>query len=346
MAARPNELQQWFAKRKWGVFLHYLDSVQNGGGNFHNSRGYHTEWEDCVADLDVSLLAHQLHQTGVGYVVFTVQQGSRFFCAPNTSFDVVAGYQPGEACSKRDLIDDLSSALTRWGIPLFLCFSGEGPYLDDQAMTGFYGRPARFSAEGDHVNERFVQNWVAVLQEYAMRYGSRISGWWMDGMYQSIGYTPELIAPFCQAVKDGNPYALFAANYHGCVKNPTTVQVPGVGQVMQGDFYHTIAPPTPWCDYTAGEVVTLDVFPTSQLVEGAQAHVLSFLGIPKHPIEVYGGWGARGCKYSTEYLLQYVRQVNACGGVVTLEVCLYRDGRLDPDQLRMLKMLPGMTRGA
>lgn len=339
MFDQATEQQNWFAARKWGVFLHYLESVQNASGNFHNTRSYRTEWDECVNDLDVGLLARQLHEAGAGYVVFTLQQGSRFFCAPNGSFDAITGYQPGEACSQRDLVDDLSNALTRWGIPLFLCFSGEGPTNDPRAMAAFYGSAANLAADKDQVTDAFVQNWVAVLQEYAMRYGSRIAGWWMDGMYADIGYTPQLIAPFCQAVKDGNPYALFAANTHGCMANRRKQHVEGLGDILVGDYYHTIQPPTPWCDYTAGEVVTLDVFPTQQLVGGAQAHILSFLGIPRHPIEVYGGWGARGCKYSTDYLMQYLRQVNACGGVLTLDVCLYRDGHLDVDQLRVLKML-------
>lgn len=346
MADQPTAQQTWFAHRKWGVFFHYLDSLQNGSGNFHNTQGYRTDWNDCVNALDVALLARQLHEAGAGYLMFTLQQGSRYLCAPNALFDAITGYAPGEACSTRDLIADLADALAHWDIPLFLYFTGDGPRTDPRAMAAFYGRAADLAPGRDQVHMEFVRKWSAVLREYALRYGDRIAGWWVDGLYDSLGYTPELITPFRRAAREGNPNALFSANYYGCLRNGHEENVPGVGTVLLGDFYHTIAPPTPLCDYTAGEVVTLDVFPTGQLVEQAQAHILSFLGIPRHPIEVYGGWGARGCKYSTEYLMQYVRQVNACGGVVTLDACLYRDGRMDPDQLRVLKMLGSLRRGA
>lgn len=338
----PTEQQTWLAHRKWGVFLHYLDSVQNASGNYHNTQGYRTSWDECAEALDVDLLASQLNEAKAGYVIFTLQQGTRFLCAPNHTFETLTGYAPGEACCRRDLIEDLYRALSRYNIPLFLYFTGDGPKQDPRAMAALYGRAVQFPK--DQIHPDFVRKWCAVLQEYAQRYAGRIRGWWIDGLYESLGYNDSLIALYKQAVRKGNPGALFSANYYGCVHDEQTAEIPGIGSVLMGEFYHRLQPPTAHCDFTAGEVVTLDVFPTGQLLEGAQTHILSFLGIPHHPVEVYGGWGARGCKYSTDYLLQYVRQVNACGGVVSLDVCLYRDGRLDPDQLRVLKMLGNLRR--
>ncbi len=341
----PNDRQTWFMHRKWGVFIHYLDTVQNGSGNYHNTKSYRTDWDEAVNDLDVELLASQLHQMGAGYLMFTVMQGSRYLCAPNETYESLTGYARGEATCHRDLIMDLSDALTKYGIPLFLYFTGDGPHLDPKGMVGIYGSATDITPDGNHVTEHFVENWTAVLREYAVRYGSRISSWWVDGLYPTIGYTPQLLVPYKAAVRAGNPQALFSANWYGCFDISGGLPAPDENGVLRAPFYHEIAPPTPVCDYTAGEVVSLDAYPRAQMTEHAQSHILSFLGIPNRPVEVYGGWSARGCKYSAEYLLQYVRQVNALGGVVSLDVCMYRDGHIDPDQLRVLRLLGSVRHG-
>jgi hypothetical protein len=338
--------QNWFANRKWGIFIHYLYSCQNGSGNFHNTKTYQTDWNECVEELDTDLLARQLAEINAGYLIFTVMQGSRFLCAPNETYEKLTGYARGEATCHRDLIGDLLDSLDKYNIPLFLYYTGDGPHKDPKAMLGLYGEATDILPDGNHVTMHFVKNWTAVMQEYAKRYGKRIAGWWVDGLYPTIGYTPELMQPYRDVALEGNPEMLFSANYHGCFKygNHRTVDVPGAGEVIFADFFHEVAPPTPVDDFTAGEVVSLDAYPTAQLTEGAQSHILSFLGIPNHPAAVYDGWGARGCKYSIEYLMKYVKQVNTLGGVVSMDVCMYRDGRIDPDQLRVLKMLAGLRR--
>ncbi len=346
MEKQATPQQNWFANRKWGVFIHYLDSVQNGSGNYHNTKTYRTDWNECVEDLDTDLLARQLAEINAGYLIFTVMQGSRFLCAPNATYEALTGYARGEATSRRDLIGDLLNSLDKYGIPLFLYYTGDGPHKDPKAMLGLYGRETDIGPGASMVTPDFVEKWAAVMKEYALRYGSRISGWWVDGLYPAFEYTPELMQPYRDAAKAGNPDCLFSANYHGCFKygSDRLVNLPGIGDVIMADFYHEIAPPTPVDDYTAGEVVSLDVYPTAQLTEGAQSHILSFLGIPNHPVQVYDAWAARGCKYSIEYLMKYVKQVNTLGGVVSLDVCMYRDGRIDPEQMRVLKMLASLRR--
>ena len=135
----------------------------------------------------------------------------------------------------------------------------------------------------------------------------------------------------------GNPDALFAANYHGCAKTYPEKNIPGIGNVIFGDFYHEIMPPTDFCDYTGGEIVSFDAYPQERDIEGAVPHVLSFLGIPRHPVEVYNGWGAHGSKYSPEYMRRYVACVNRLGGVVSIDCALYRDGKMDPAQYEVLR---------
>ncbi|MBI2928505.1 MAG: hypothetical protein HYY24_22785 [Verrucomicrobia bacterium] len=49
------------------------------------------------------------------------------------------------------------------------------------------------------------------------------------------------------------------------------------------------------------------------------------------------GWGQPGTKYSKQQLADYVRKVNEHGGVVSIDVLLFRDGALDRSQWEMLK---------
>jgi hypothetical protein len=48
-----------------------------------------------------------MKEAGAGYVIFTVLQRQRFMIAPNETFNRLIGYKTGEACSSRNLIEDL-----------------------------------------------------------------------------------------------------------------------------------------------------------------------------------------------------------------------------------------------
>ena len=58
----------------------------------------------------------------------------------------------------------------------------------------------------------FVQRWAKVLEEYTVRYGDKVSGWWVDGCYQpyygSGNVSDTKLHPYYLAVKKGNPQAI------------------------------------------------------------------------------------------------------------------------------------------
>jgi hypothetical protein len=328
--------KDWFRDRKWGVFVHYLNSVQNNPASANNDGVGETDWNSCVNALDAGLVARQLSEINAGYLIITVHQQTQYMIAPNETFNNITGYKPGEACSSRDLISDLYDALAVYDIPLFLYFTGDGPTKDEKSRQ-------TMDAGQFPVTDKFVQKWTAVLEEYAVKYGDKIKGWWVDGLYKGLGYEDsEKMKYFRDAVKRGNPNALFSANFYGCFKGGSTKHIEGVGDVIFGDFYHEIAPPTPLCDYTAGEIVSFDAYSPTRFIDGAQAHVLSFLGMAAHPVMVYDGWAKPGCKYSPEYLRRYVSCVNDLEGVVSIDVCLHRDGHIDSDQYKALLALRGL----
>ena len=104
------------------MFVHYLWDLQNAPETI-NSLGKKTGWDACVREFNVERFADQMKECGAGYVIFTMHQRTRYLIAPNRTFDRLTGYRPGEACSTRDLVADLYTALHKRGIPLMLRYA-------------------------------------------------------------------------------------------------------------------------------------------------------------------------------------------------------------------------------
>jgi hypothetical protein len=300
-AESRNPNTDWFHQAGWGVFVHYLDHLQNNPAEL-NSLGTGTSWDNCVREFDVERFAAQIAETSAGYVIFTVEQLARFMIAPNATFDRLTGYKPGEACATRDLVEDLYQALNRRGIRLMLYWTGDGPSNDDRA--------ARALGWTEKESLDYVRKWASVAREYSERYGPKVAGWWVDGCYPWIGYDDTRLEIMAKALKAGNPKAIVALN---------------VGVQDKVRAY------TNWEDYTCGEQNEFKDIPQSRWVDGEQWHILSFLGCS------HQGWAVPGSKYKKRELADYVRRVNERGGVVSIDVMLYRDGGLDRSQLEMLK---------
>jgi hypothetical protein len=300
-AESRNPNTDWFQRAGWGVFVHYLEHLQNNPAEL-NSLGKRTSWDECVREFDVERFAGQIGQTSAGYVVFTVEQITRFMIAPNATFDRLTGYKPGWACATRDLVEDLYQAFNRRGIRLMLYWTGDGPRQDERAAK------ALGWTEKETVD--YVTKWASVAREYSERYGAKVAGWWVDGCYPWIGYDDAKLEIMAKALKAGNPKAIVALN-------------PGVE--------NRVSAYTKWEDYTCGEQNQFKDIPDGRWVNGEQWHILSFLGCS------FQGWAVPGCKYKKQELADYVRRVNERGGVVSIDVMLYRDGGLDRSQLEMLK---------
>jgi hypothetical protein len=297
-AAPNNPATDWFRQAGCGVFVHYLTGLQNSRESVQ-SLGKETSWDECVREFDTERFAGTMQEVGAGYVIFTVMQVSRFMIAPNATYDRISGYQPGEACASRDLIEDLYQSLSQRGIPLMLYYTGDGPRADAKANAGFGFQPP--------VSAEFVQRWTDVAREYSLRYGAKIKGWWVDGCYPWIGYNDANLASFAQALKAGNPNAIVAFNR-------------GVDPLVMSY--------TPAEDFTCGEQNRFFDMPPGRWLDGEQWHLLSYLGT---------GWGQPGSQYSKRELREYVFDVTQRGGVVSIDVLLFRDGSLDRSQVEILK---------
>jgi len=300
------ERTDWFVKHGYGVFVHYLNKLQNNPEHVA-SLGKSTSWNDCVNEFNVELFADQMKETGAGYVIFTVLQRQQYMIAPNETFNRLTGYKTGEACASRDLIEELYQALHKRGIDLMLYFTGDSAIDDPKARAGL--------GISFPVQEDFVRKWSSVAAEYGKRYKDKVKGYWVDGSYDFIGYNDDLLGIFAEGLRAGYPERIIAFN-------------PGVE--MRAYSIHE--------DFTAGEWNSLDLLPPNgRFLDGEQWHILSFLGTSEGNIAA--SWGQPGTCKTKQELAEYVWNVNAHGGVVSIDVLLYRNGELDRSQLEVLKPL-------
>lgn len=294
---------------RWGIFNHYL-----WGNKFEISGA--ASWDDCVKGIDVKRLAEDIRDSGAHFYFITLMQGFKYMIAPNRTFDEIGGTAPGDACASRDVIAELADELAKYNIDLYLYFTGDGPHKDEKAGPRFgCTEPA---ANG--VTRDFVEKWAAVLEEYAVRYKDAVKGWWMDGCYDFFKYDDELLSIYHRAIKKGNPNAV--AGYNNGVK-------PYYAKHFSGE------------EITCGEFNDFYVIPRERFIDrekngGAQAFMLAPLGAAPDGIE-WNAWGQKGSKHDGKYMRDFVSCANTNGGVVTIDVWVSPTGRLDPEQMRVLR---------
>ena len=321
----PRERQgntDWFRQAEWGIFVHYLYDCQglstriakswefaewgdltNKGQNFGTriaNTEEHTSWDDMINKFDTERFAADVAEAGASYVIFTMMQRTRYLIAPNETYNQLTGYKTGEACSSRDLVNDLLESLDKYGIKLMLYWTGDGPKQDKQASEGMGGWDGQ-------VTDEYVRNWAKVAAEYGNRYGKKVYGWWVDGCYEFIGYNQDRWSMLAEGLRAGNPRRIIALN------NPSGTHA---NSSSRED------------DFTTGEVSNFGEVPVSRWVDGVQWHSLSYLG--KY-------WCMEGLRYDRDWLAQYIHRCNQAGGVVSIDVLLFSDGSLERSHVITLK---------
>lgn len=287
----------WLREAQMGVFTHFLP--------------WSPEQFALLEKYDAESVAKQIHEVGAQYFVFTIYQNSGFMNAPNAVYDAVTGFRAGEKCSKRDVPMELADALAKYGIRLMLYITAQTPNRDAVAQEKFGLEPAPRDLK---ITVEFAKKYAEVYRCWADRYGSKVSGWWVDGSYAWCDFNEEIAQIYSSALKHGNPNAIIAFN-------------PGVRR----DEWRT-------SDYTAGEInepfaETVDSPRTSS---GQQRQILTFLG---------NTWGNPVCRFSSEKWGEWMRSVVKNGGAVTLDVRPNTDpeagpiGTINPEQLAQLKTI-------
>jgi len=293
----------------FGIFFHYLNGVQNTKAPWN--QGKVTSWNDCVNDLNVEKIAKELAAIHADYMVITSEQIDKYFCFPNSTYEQLTGYKRGEATSQRDLISELYAALNKKGIKLFLYVTGDGPRADSKASLALDNPSSRAENKGQFkADERWVKSWSLIIKSISLQYGKKITGWWFDGSYNFIGYNDALLKNYMNAAKAGNEEALVAFNFLG---PKDVVGINTIGNYIGGESDKFESLPTP-------------EFKTSKI----KWHILSYLG---------NGWSQPGLRYTADYMSTYIKKIKSLNGMITVDVCLLRDGTIDAAQYDFLKRL-------
>jgi hypothetical protein len=261
----------------------------------------------AVRDLDVNKLAETVKQAGADYFIFSLAQ-RQFFPMPLRAADAV---MPGRACAGRDLVRDLADAFTRRGIR-FILYYHHGVGDADWARAAGFLSPDK---------SRFFGHEAAILSEIGARYGTKLSGWWFDDRYPA--------QPFEQldhAAKTGNANRLVAFNSWIMPKS-TDFQ----------DF---------WAGEMGGELHQLPssgTFNDHGPLAGLQPHILIYVDDP---------WlhGTKDTKigpplFTAAQLIDFIRDTNAKGGPVTMNIGVYQDGTFSRETLGELAAIRSAIRG-
>lgn len=172
----------WMADLPYGFFFHWNSKSMPLAGE-------QLTYEEAVNDFDVDRFAQVVHECGGKLVFFTTTWAEYYFPAPIHTIDSIL---PGRT-TKRDLIADLSDALSKYDIRLILYYHighGDKEWWNKQNYT-------RGNAEN------LFTNVEKIIEEICLRYGSRLSGLWMD---DGIGYYPNgaSFEKITEAAKKGN----------------------------------------------------------------------------------------------------------------------------------------------
>ena len=301
---KGNPATDWFHDAGFGIMLHYLSSnIVPGSGS--------KEWNDAVNSFDAEKFALSASEAGAGFVMFTLGQNSGYYCSPNAAFDSIVAIKPGELCSNRDLPMDVIRELNKYNIPLILYLPSNPPISNKLVSEKFmysFGKDSATSQYNQPLLEKMIREW-------SLRYGTNVKGWWFDGLYSwngirstrmdmSLKYN---ISTHTLAAKAGNKNSIVTYNY-------------GFGKIQVN---------TPYCDYSSGEKMTIDEFPSSRWVEpGVQWFLFTYLGEK---------WGGSGSQFKTDDLISKAKEIVKNDGVLCLEVVVNSKGEILPHHLEQIK---------
>jgi hypothetical protein len=276
-----------------------------------NSNTTAKEWNRIIDNFDTEGLAKQLESIRANYIFITIGQNSGHYCAPNSTYDFYVKTYPSK-CSNRDLISDLHKALNHRGIKLLVYLPSGAPALDRQAVLNLDW------INGPHRNKIFQKKWENIIQTWSIHWGKKVDGWWFDGIYwpremYRFSESPNFKS-FATAARAGNPSSIIAFN-------------PGV--------LNPIIKITEEEDYTAGEINNpQELVCKGRWINGSQYHILSYLG---------SGWNFGKPRFTNNEVIRISNNIIKCGGVITWDVPVFKNGHIPEVFLNQLLELSKKT---
>lgn len=372
MQIRTVNKNTWFQNSKYGLGINWnipwpvpVDEVVGVSNSVYNdfvkikTGESLSDWAKAIRDFDAAGLARQCQIAGASYAIFAVGGSIGLFTSWNNEYESnpLSPYLAparGEFTPFRDLIEDLADELNARGIKLFVYFAAEGPLKpynitrpdSGQVVYPSLATGARLGLEllPDGVNykyyriaysDSFRDKWHAMIHEWSMRWGPKVAGWWIDGMFGDNAYRTvsgadngnpvsnlnDLVA----AIKAGNANALVALNPGAdVIQNVSENQDYMAGESARyydgkGKFYEI--PYQQFSSYGSNTSI--------------QNHYYSYLGT---------WWNREDRKYVNEELVNYVSSVNQKKGVVTIGVTAGGTGLIPDIQMAQLERVREVLR--
>lgn len=192
----------WMAGKS-GIMIHYLPPCVEGP----NGEKY-TSADDSVNSFDVPAFIKQFTKLNAEWLIFTLGQNTGFYNAPNRTLEEQVG--PGH-CAKRDLAGELAKAVHECG-KRFIAYLPMEMHCNPLRGQCFWAEPTEslpLSAQ-----KPFQKFWNKVVEEWSLRYGKLLDGWFFDGGYCLI-QTKEERSKLFAAARAGNPDSALSLNYSG-----------------------------------------------------------------------------------------------------------------------------------
>jgi len=289
-ATLNNPNTDWLMNDQVGIFSHWLMG-------FNDISTDPAQWNNMVNSFNVTNYVNQVRGAGVKYVVLTLGQGRGYYCSPNAKWDslLAAAGLPARSPT-RDLPLDLYNELNKYGIRLMLYFVG-----DPSNQEGGAGLAA-LGYNGTYDNSTYRNNVMAMAKEWSDRYGSKVSGWWIDGVTRANFLGSGQLPTYASNLKDGNANAIVAFN-------------PGVGVSKMDNSQ----------DFTAGEQNDIGQMPTNRWVQGVQWHVLVKFDA--------NSWAGGGVQEPANQTAAWVSQVKGMQGVVSFNCQIFKNGTMNTNQV-------------
>ena len=304
---------EWMVDANYGVMFHWTDMVVNEDGT-------NLDYKTAVEQFNVETFGELCESVGAGYIIFTLNHQYPHFPAP---LDVWEEIHPGWT-TERDLVQEIATDLKARDIPLVLYLASHLVGNPDGVNEVDWLNAHQFGSEKE-IEETthfdIFENNKRVLTAVGDRYGEDIAGFWLDGW--------DLIP---ETYPHPNFRELFEASKTG---NPDRVVT----------FNRWVFPTvTPWQDYWAGEIDSPDKSPTEQYMSTEVGMGLQFQAlIAMEDDWVYTSENLEDeddfyqARYEAEDVLDYVSEVNAARGAVTINLSIRQDLSITEEALEIMK---------
>lgn len=292
-AISSRESVSWMVDAGYGLMFHWTSESVQPNGSIKN-------FEDAVNEFDVAKFTNMVHETGSGYVVFTIGHAESFCPAPIESWEKV---HPGQT-TRRDLINEIAESLNKKGIKLICYINGPlGFKLDVK------GNPTKKD------KDKFRRNFNNILNEMGTRYKDKIAGYWFDSWYQIFEEYPDFpFKEFNIAAKSGNDKRVICLNSW---------------------IYPSVSP---WQDYWAGEVAgPIDIPKNGYMVNGPVPNLPYQALLIMEPYWVQQKEKISEPLLQSASLSEYIKKCNENGGSVTINLGIYQNGFIGEKAFQIMK---------